>query len=300
MRTLMPPTVWRPSPPSPAEETSGERPRPRVIALILSYNSAPLLPKAYANIPKDLVDDIIVTDDGSTDNSVEIARSLGIPVFPHTPNRGYGGNLKAGLRRALERGADYVVEVHGDGQFDSGALREALPFLRDGMSFIIGSRFQTARKARENGMPLSRYLANRGLSVVDRLILRLPFTEFHSGFRIYRRQFLDQIPWEHNAEDSLFSFQVIAQAAYTGVRVAEVPVEADYKSAHSSLSTSGALRYAVQTFRVLAEFLLARNGIRYSACFPSPSRSVSSRTDDTASGDFRPEFRRRHGTPPFR
>jgi len=234
----------------------------------MTYNCARLVPMAYRNIPKDLVDEIIATDDGSRDDSHEVAKGLGIPAFRHTPNRGYGGNLKAGLRLALERGADYIVEVHGDGQFDPGAIRAATPLMQRGVQFILGSRFIVPGRARELGMPLIRYLANRGLSFFDRRVLGLPFTEFHSGFRIYSRELLRRVPWERNSDDYLFSFQIIAQAAHAGVSVGEVPVEADYRGDHTSHSVRGASIYAFQTFGVLGQFLLARSRLRYNPIFP--------------------------------
>jgi glycosyltransferase involved in cell wall biosynthesis len=241
--------------------------RPKIAAVILTYNCAGLVRKAYGQIPAQLVDDVFATDDGSTDSSHQAARELGIAAFRHAPNRGYGGNLKQGIRIALERGADYIVEVHGDGQFDPGALREAMPLIETGVEFIIGSRFRVPGQARANGMPLVRYLANRGLSRIDRAILGLPFTEFHTGFRIYSRTMLERIPWEENSDNYLFSFQIIAQAAHKGISVGEVPVIADYRSEHTSHSIRGAAVYALQTFAVLAEYLLAKHGLRYSRRF---------------------------------
>jgi len=243
--------------------------KPKVAAVIMTYNCASMVPRAYAQIPKHLVDDIIATDDGSKDGSHEAAKALGIAAFHHAPNRGYGGNLKEGLRIALGRGADYVVEVHGDGQFGTAALEPAMEHIGRGAGLILGSRFIVPGRARELGMPLVRYLANRGLSTFDRLVLRLPLSEFHTGFRIYSRAFLSKVPWEDNSDDYLFSFQIIAQAAWAGVPVAEVPVEADYRGEHTSHSLRGASVYAVRTFEVLGEYLLAKAGVRFSRTFPN-------------------------------
>lgn len=243
--------------------------KPKVIAVIMTYNCAHLLSKAYAQIPKQLVDEIIVTDDGSKDAIEQAATDVGVQLFRHVPNRGYGGNLKAGLKLALDRGADYIVEIHGDGQFHPKALRYAMPYIEDGCDFIIGSRFQQPKRALANGMPLIRFVANRGLSFIDRLVLRLPFTEFHTGFRIYSRQLLAKVPWEKNSNDYLFSFQIIAQAAYVNATVAEVPVEADYRGDHTSHSLKGASIYAIQTFGILFNYLLARWRISFSALFPA-------------------------------
>lgn len=239
---------------------------PKIVAVIMTYNCAHLLPKAYDQIPKELVDEVIVVDDGSTDGSCDVAQQLGIMAYCHE-HSGYGGNLKEGLRQALKRGADYIVEVHGDGQFDPSALKPALAFMQRGIQFILGSRFVIPGRARENGMPLIRYSANRFLSFFDRLVLGLPFTEFHTGFRIYSRTMLQRIPWQRNSDDYLFSFQIIAQAAYAKFSVAEVPVDANYREEHTSHSIAGASVYAVRTFSVLLKFLLAKWGIYTSPLF---------------------------------
>lgn len=237
--------------------------------MILTYNCAKLVSKAYSKIPMDLVDDVFVTDDGSRDGTHEVAQQLGLKVIRHVPNRGYGGNVKAGLKNALELGADYVFEVHGDGaQFDPAALALAIPQMNAGADFILGSRFQNPTQALKNGMPLIRYVANRFLSFWDRLVLRLPLTEFHTGFRIYGRRMLEVIPFENDSDDYLFSFQIIAQAAYYEMKVGEVPVDADYKSEHTSHKLSGAAIYALQTFGILIQYLLAKRLHRYSALFP--------------------------------
>ncbi|MBI3334492.1 glycosyltransferase family 2 protein [Candidatus Pacearchaeota archaeon] len=244
---------------------------PKVVGVILAYNVARMLPRALERIPKGLLDDIIVMDDGSKDGTYEVAKKLKLKVFRHVPNKGYGGNLKEGLERAFKMGADYVVEIHGDGaQFNPESIRFALPYMRIGNAqLILGSRFQQPMQALRNGMPLIRFLANRFLSFFDRLVLGLPLTEFHTGFRIYGKRLIDSVPYQANSNDYLFSFQIIAQAAYFKMPVQEVPVEADYKAEHTSHKLSGAALYAMQTFIILAQFLLAKAGISYSKVFPS-------------------------------
>ena len=243
--------------------------KPKVIAVVLAYNCARMLPRAYERIPKELVDDIIVMDDGSKDNTSEVARRLGLKVFRHVPNRGYGGNLKEGLRRALALGADYVVEIHGDGaQFNPASIQYALKPMRERAQLILGSRFREPGKALANGMPLIRFIANRFLSFFDRIILGLPLTEFHTGFRIYGKKLLQRVPWQHNSNDYLFSFQIIAQAAYFKMPVSEIPVEADYRGEHTSHKLTGAALYAFQTFGILAQYLLAKTRIHTTRIFP--------------------------------
>jgi glycosyltransferase involved in cell wall biosynthesis len=244
---------------------------PRVVAMILAYNTARLLEAAWRKIPTALVDDVIVMDDASSDGTSDVARALGLTVYRHERNLGYGGNVREGLRRAVrDHGADYVVEVHGDGaQFDPAAIAGALPLMRAGVPFILGSRFVEPGRARQNGMPLVRFLANRGLSAIARRVLRLPLTEFHTGFRIYSRALVDRLPLEANASDHLFSFQVLAQAAYFSLDVREIPVEADYRGEHTSISLPAATKYAFENFACLAEYALARSGLRGSRRFPS-------------------------------
>jgi glycosyltransferase involved in cell wall biosynthesis len=229
-----------------------------------------MLRSSYQRIPHDLVDDVIVTDNASTDGSYEIAQSLGVPVFRNASNIGYGGNVKAGIRQALARGADYIVEVHGDGQYDPSALRPALPHIADGADFILGSRFIIPGRARANAMPLVRFVANRLLSTLDRRVLGLPLTEFHTGFRVYGRRFLERVAWESNSDDYLFSFEILAQAAYVDAKVAEVPVEGDYRGDHTSIPLGRAALYSLQTLASLTDYVLARRGVRHTHVFPPP------------------------------
>ena len=244
--------------------------RPRVVAMILAYNVERLLAKALRKIPRALVDDIFVMDDGSTDGTAAVARALGLPVYTNERNLGYGGNVRAGLRRAVEdHGADYVVEIHGDGaQFNPEAIAAALPLMARGVPFIMGSRFVQPGRARKNGMSLARFLANKGLSLLSRGVLGLPLTEFHSGFRLYSRALVETLPLDANASDHLFSFQILAQASYFAIDVREVPVEADYLSEHTSISLWEAVVYSFDNLVCLASYLLAKVGLRHSRQFP--------------------------------
>lgn len=231
----------------------------KVVGMILAHNVGPMLRQAYAKIPPGVLDDVYVMDNSSNDETYEIAKEMGLKVFRNTKRKGYGGNVKEGLLKGLEMGADYIVEIHGDGgQFHPKSIKYALPYMEEGKEFIIGSRFQEPATALKNGMPLIRYAANRFLSTIDRWVLRLPFTEYHTGFRIYSRSMLEKVSFLENSDDYLFSFQIIAQAAYAKCSTAEVPVEADYRGEHTSHELSGAFVYAFQTFHVLGQYTLAR------------------------------------------
>jgi glycosyltransferase involved in cell wall biosynthesis len=246
------------------------RRRPRVVALILAYNVERLLEKALRKIPPALVDDVFVMDDGSRDGTSDVARRLGLTVYRNERNLGYGGNLREGLRRAVQdHGADYVVEIHGDGaQFNPGAIAAAVPLMERGVPFILGSRFVEPGRARQNGMSLVRFVANKGLSGLARRVLRLPLSEFHSGFRIYSRALVETLPLHANASNHLFSFEILAQAAYHDVDVREVPVEADYLSEHTSISLREAVVYSFDNLFCLGKFLLAKTDLHHSEQFP--------------------------------
>ncbi len=234
--------------------------RPKIVGMILAYNVGPMIRAAYKKIPKGILDDLYVMDNG-TDNGEtrKIAEEIGLKVYHNDTKAGYGGNVKEGLKRGLTLDADYIVEIHGDGaQFNPKSIKYAIPYMEEGIDFILGSRFQNPKLARKNGMPLIRYIANRGLSFIDKAVLRVPFTEFHTGFVIYGREFLKKVPFEKNSDDHLFSFQIIAQAAFFKCTTAEVPVEADYLGKHTSLKLSRAALYAFQNIRVCGEFLLAK------------------------------------------
>lgn len=234
----------------------------KIVGLIPAYNCAHLLKKAYAQVPKKYFDAIIIVDDGSMDETLAVARTLGVPVFTH-PHAGYGGNIKYAIRNALELGADYMIEIHGDGQYDPSNIPAAIEKLKNERpDFLLGSRFTKLLQPLRDKMSFARYLANLGMSGIDRLVLRLPLTEFHQGFRVYSRRLIDTVGLEGMSDDHLFSFQIIAKAAYCRLRVAEIPVRCNYAEEHTSISLTRSVVYALQTFGVLGVYLLARLGLK--------------------------------------
>ncbi len=241
---------------------------PKIIAFILTYNSESLLEKAYKKIPLALVDEVIVVDDFSTDQTSQVAKRIGVKFFQNSQNLGYGGNLKFGLEKCFQLGADFAVEIHGDGaQFNPIAIQAAIPLMKENFDLILGSRFINPKKALMNGMPLIRYIANRSLTFFDRIVFDLPLTEFHTGFRIYNRNLYNRLPLDQTRNSSIFSFEVIAQAKFFNLRISEVEAEADYVSEHSSLGLIDCSVYALQTFAILFKYLLARNQIYIAPIF---------------------------------
>jgi glycosyltransferase involved in cell wall biosynthesis len=228
-----------------------------------AYHAERTVAAVVAKIPRDAVDEIVLVDDCSTDRTAEVARSLGLVVFRNARNLGYGGNLKVCLDTALARGATMVVELHPDDQYDPGAIPAALDAMRKrSHDLVLGSRFTTARLALAHGMPPWKYASNQGLSIIAKLVLRAPLTEFHSGFRVYHRRLLERVDYHANAADYLFSFEIIAQACYHGMSIGEVPVTCRYYEGVTQISFRASLRYAIGMQRVLLRYVAARAGRR--------------------------------------
>lgn len=234
----------------------------KIVGMIPAYNCAPLLKRAYEQVPKEYFDDIIVVDDGSTDDTFTVAKTLPVKSFTHS-HSGYGGNIKYAIQKALELGADYCIEIHGDGQYDPSNIPAAIEKLKtERPDFLLGSRFIPPLQPLRDKMSIARYLANIGMSLIDRLVLGLPLSEFHQGFRVYGRTLIETVRLEGTSDDHLFSFQIIAKAAFCRLTVREIPVRCDYAGEHTSISLKRSVVYALQTFGVLFLFILARLGFR--------------------------------------
>lgn len=233
----------------------------KVVGIILAYKNAQFLEDLYKSIPEGIFDEVFVANDESGDNIAEVAGRLGIKCFSHD-RLGYGGNLKFGLQKGLEMGADYMVEIHGDGQYGTLSIIPGLVKIQTGYDFVMGSRFTNWRQPLEDNMSLVRFAANIGLSFFDRLVLRVPLTEFHSGFRIYSRRMLETISFKNSSNDFLYSFEVIAQAVFWGLKIGEVPVRCFYEREHTSIRLRSSSVYAFQMFWTLFLYILAKLGFK--------------------------------------
>jgi glycosyltransferase involved in cell wall biosynthesis len=240
----------------------------RVVVVMPAYNAARTLQKTVADLPQDAFDEIILVDDCSQDETVAVARGLGLSVIERQKNGGYGANQKTCYKHALDRGADYVVMVHPDYQYDSRVVGAAVEFLRLGIcDIVLGSRIRSRKEALQNGMPLYKYWANRFLTSIENLALGQNSGDLHSGFRAYRRQVLETIPFERNSDDFVFDSQFLAQAAYFGFRIGDVPMPVRYFPEASSINFRRSLKYGLSTLAVIAEFWGHKLGIRRSVRF---------------------------------
>ncbi|HWP66588.1 MAG TPA: glycosyltransferase family 2 protein [Candidatus Limnocylindria bacterium] len=235
----------------------------RVIVVMPAYNAARTLERIYRDIPLELVDEVIVVDDCSTDDTVRVAERLPVTLVRHERNRGYGGNQKTCYRTALEHGADYVVMLHADYQYDARMIGPAIHVLRLGTcDVILGNRIRTRREALAGGMPMAKYLANRTLTLVENVLSGQNLGEWHSGFRAYRRRVLETIPFEANSDDFVFDSQVLVQAVHFGFKIGDLPVPVRYFDEMSTISMPASARYAAQTLAVFGEWYANKLGLR--------------------------------------
>jgi glycosyltransferase involved in cell wall biosynthesis len=232
------------------------------VAVMPAYNASSTLAQTVKDIPPGTVDEIVLVDDASRDNTVEIARSLGLTVLQHPRNLGYGGNQKTCYDEALRRGADIIIMIHPDYQYDSRLVPHIVGFIKDGVcDVVLGSRIRTRREAIASGMPPWKYIANRVLTLVENVVLGLNLSELHTGYRAYSRRFLETIPYHRNQNGFVFDSEVIAQSAYFGFRIGEVPVPCRYMKEASSIGFRASVVYGLGTLAVLVRFVLQHLGM---------------------------------------
>ena len=227
----------------------------------MAYNCGSLLERAFRSIPREHFDALLCVDDGSTDNTVTVAKQFGIPVFTHE-HTGYGGNLLFGLRKAVEMGATHIIELHGDGQYDFAAVPATLEKLGTGCDLILGNRFHHMLQPLRDGMDIARYLGNIFLSMIGRIGLGIPARDLFPGFRAYSRTFVETIDMAHTSQNYFFSFEIIAQARYCGLKICHVPVRCDYKGEHTSMKLSKGFPAILHTCYTVLLYRLAQMHIR--------------------------------------
>jgi glycosyltransferase involved in cell wall biosynthesis len=248
-----------------------------VVVVMPAYNAAQTLEQCYRDIPQHVVDKIILVDDVSQDQTVEIARHLGLDTVIHIQNKGYGGNQKTCYVEALKAGADVVVMLHPDNQYDSTCIPELIaPIERDEADVVLGSRFLSG-DPRAGGMPLWKVIVNRFLTFVENRVLGLHLSECHTGFRAYHRRFLETIPFVLNSDSFLFDTQVIFQAVAFGFHIAEAAVPTRYFEEASSVGIKQGIPYGLGTLWTAVQYLADKWGIVQADLFRRPLRVIVSR-----------------------
>ena len=229
--------------------------RPKIVIVMPAYNAALTLEKTYYALPEGSFDQIILVDDASSDNTIEIAKKLNLTAIRHRKNRGYGGNQKTCYSRALEEGAEVVVMLHPDYQYDPTIIREIVkPILSGEADVVFASRMLGSPL--KGGMPFYKYVANKFLTWLENLVLGTHFSEFHTGYRAYNRHALTSVNFEANSENFVFDNEIIVQFVLKKMRFKEIPVTTRYSFDSSSVSFKSGVVYGLSILRTIAKYLL--------------------------------------------
>jgi glycosyltransferase involved in cell wall biosynthesis len=239
----------------------------RVIVILPAYNAAKTLKRTVDEIPLDIVDEVILTDDGSKDETVALSQGLGLHTIVHHRNRGYGANQKTCYAAALERGADIVVMLHPDYQYSPRLVTAMASMIASGhYDVVLGSRI-LGRGALAGGMPLYKYIANRLLTFFENVMLGLKLSEYHTGFRAWSAAVLERLDLAACSDDFVFDNEMLAMAAYVGVPIGEISCPTRYFAEASSINFRRSVTYGLGVVRTAVAFRLARWGWRASVLF---------------------------------
>lgn len=235
----------------------------KIVVVMPAYNAEKTIKKTYSDIPKEIVDEIIVVDDDSHDKTVKIAKELRLTVFVHEKNLGYGGNQKTCYAKALEKGGDIVVMIHPDYQYDATLTGDLIkPILEGRFDIMLGSRIRTRQEALAGGMPYYKYLSNRFLTLLENIILGLNLSEFHTGFRAFKREALLSLPLKSFSDDFVFDQEILISAHVAGFRIGEIPVPVRYFPEASSINFIRSTKYGLLILYTLLLYFFNTLGIK--------------------------------------
>lgn len=233
------------------------------IAVVLpAYNAEKTLRQTYSEIPKEIADDIILTDDASHDKTVEVARELGIETFVHLENKGYGANQKTCYREALKKGADIVIMLHPDYQYTPKLLTAMAAMIASSeFDIVLASRI-LGKGALKGGMPLYKYISNRFLTAFENIMLGQKLSEYHTGYRAFTKEVLTTLPLEENSDDFVFDNEILVQAIYFGFRIGEISCPTRYFDDASSINLKRSIIYGRDVLRTSLKFAIQKLGLK--------------------------------------
>jgi len=239
----------------------------KVVVVMPAYNASKTLEMTYNEIPMDIVDEVILVDDASRDDTADKARELGIHTIIHAKNQGYGGNQKTCYREALSKGADVVVMLHPDYQYSPRLITAMASMIVSGhYDLVLGSRI-LGGQALKGGMPLYKYVANRLLTFIENIALGVKLSEYHTGYRAFSRKVLENLPLETNSDDFVFDNEMLAQAVYFGFHIGEISCPTKYFEDASSINFRRSVKYGFGVIATSIQFLLQKWGIKKSSLF---------------------------------
>ena len=239
----------------------------RVCMVMPAYNAEKTLKKTYEDIPKDIVDEIILTDDASQDETAKLSRELKIKTLVHAKNKGYGGNQKTCYQAALNSGSDIIIMLHPDYQYNPKLITPMASLIAEGIfDAVVGSRI-LGNKAMQGGMPLYKYISNRVLTLAENLIIQQKLSEYHTGYRAFSREVLETLPLLENSDDFVFDNQMLCQTLYFGFGVGEVSCPALYFPEASSISFSRSVTYGLGVMETSFKYAFAKRGMGHFKIF---------------------------------
>ena len=232
-----------------------------------AYNAEKTLIQTYDEIPKDLIDEVILVDDYSKDNTAAVAKSLNLKTIVHDKNKGYGGNQKTCYQEALKSGADYIVMLHPDYQYTPKLIPALVHMLDSGnYDLVLASRI-LGNNALKGGMPLYKYIANRFLTLFENLFTGAKLSEYHTGYRAYSKKLLETIPYLNNSDDFIFDNELIVQSLYFGFSVGEISCPTKYAEDSSSINFVRSSKYGLEVLLVSIKYFIAQKKIYISKIF---------------------------------
>ena len=230
----------------------------KIIAVMPAYNAAKTLKKTIKDIPKGVLDKIILVDDNSTDDTVKIAKKLGLTVVAHPQNRGYGGNQKTCYTMALSEKADIIVMIHPDYQYDSSLTADLIKPIKEGrFDVMLGSRIRTRDEALAGGMPKYKYVGNRFLTFIENLFLGQNLSEYHTGFRAFNSKILKSLPFHKYSDDFVFDSQILFGAIAKKAKIGEIAVPVRYFDEASSINFYRSTVYGLSILRDLFLYIIS-------------------------------------------
>jgi glycosyltransferase involved in cell wall biosynthesis len=231
----------------------------KVVVVLPAYNAASTIEKTIAEIPRDIVDEIVLVDDKSSDNTIDVAKRIGIQhIISHTQNKGYGGNQKSCYKKALELNADIIIMLHPDYQYTPKLLLAMVSIIGNDLYKVVFASRILGKGALKGGMPMYKYIANRFLTFFQNLLMNQKLSEYHTGYRAYHREVLETINFDDNSDDFIFDNEMVAQIFYNNFEIAEVTCPTKYFEEASSINLNRSITYGFGVLKVSLLYFLTR------------------------------------------